>query len=152
MPDLHCIADFGNAYAGLATVGYTVRDSAGSVVTARTTSGVYEIGGGKYGAIVTFTASFEGSIYWDTASGSAFNAVDDIYLAVDAPFVTPLVEDYAALGAAASVAQLLYQILAALTNFAIVGSLKTDRKLNGDPAASYRLDSDTAPTSSVRES
>lgn len=70
--------DFGNAYAGLITVGYKVLDSAGGVEIARTTSGVFEIGHGKYGANVNLSATFAGTIYWDTVDGGSVNACEAI--------------------------------------------------------------------------
>lgn len=55
---------------GSTGVGYTILDSAGSVLVARTTSGVYETVSGAYAALVTYPDSFHGSITWDT--GTAF--------------------------------------------------------------------------------
>jgi hypothetical protein len=98
MPTIYRDVDFGSAHAGIATVGYQVLDSAGSVVIARTTSGVFEIGGGKYGANFTVAAGFVGTVYWDTTSGSAVSACERIDLAgvtlaagtiTDASFTVP---------------------------------------------------------------
>lgn len=55
---------------GSTGVGYTIVDSAGAIVVARTTTGVYETVSGAYAALVTYPDSFHGSINWDT--GTAF--------------------------------------------------------------------------------
>lgn len=55
---------------GPSGVGYQVLDTAGSVVSARTTSGVYQTAPGIYGAFITFPDDFRGQVLWDT--GTAF--------------------------------------------------------------------------------
>lgn len=57
---------------GSTGVGYTVLDVSGSIVTARTTTGVYQLasGSGLYAAYISFPDSFRGQIMWDT--GTAF--------------------------------------------------------------------------------
>lgn len=57
---------------GSTGVGYTLMDISGSIVSARTTTGVYQLesGSGLYAAYVTFPDSFRGQIMWDT--GTAF--------------------------------------------------------------------------------
>lgn len=54
--------NFGSTKAGLTTVGYRLLDVLG-VAGTRITAGVYEIGGGSYGASIAATS---GSILWDT--------------------------------------------------------------------------------------
>ena len=49
-------------------VGYQILDIAGSVVTPRTTSGVYQTAPGIYAAYVTFPDKFRGQLLWDTGS------------------------------------------------------------------------------------
>lgn len=62
-----------------------------------------------------------------------------------------LTEAYAADGAAATVAQLLYMIWSALAEFAISGTTITAKKLDGATTAmTFTLDSSTAPTSRTR--
>jgi hypothetical protein len=81
------IVDFGNSYAGIPTVGYRVYDSANTLVTARTTAGVVEIGVGKYAANILVDAAFIGSLLWDTDVDSSVNAITQIdarYLTFDA--------------------------------------------------------------------
>lgn len=61
---------------GLTGVGYTLLDTAGAVVSARTTSGVYHIASGTYAANVTFPDRFNGQILWDCpATGSLASAI-----------------------------------------------------------------------------
>lgn len=57
---------------GSAGVGYTLLDTAGSIVSARTVTGVYQLtsSSGVYAANVSFPDDFHGQILWDT--GTAF--------------------------------------------------------------------------------
>lgn len=55
---------------GSSGVGYQILDTAGSVVSPRTTAGVYQTAPGIYAAYVPFPDNFRGQILWDT--GSAF--------------------------------------------------------------------------------
>jgi len=55
---------------GSSGVGYQLLDTAGSVVSSRTTSGVYQTAPGIYAAYVSFPDNFRGQILWDT--GTAF--------------------------------------------------------------------------------
>ncbi len=64
------IVDFGPTRAGQtgsSGVGYAILDVAGAVVSARTTTGVYQpaLGSGIYSAYVTFPDNFRGQIVWD---------------------------------------------------------------------------------------
>lgn len=64
---------------------------------------------------------------------------------------TALTEAYAADGAAPTLSQLLFLVLAALTEFAISGTTISVKKLDGTTeAATYTLDDDTNPTSRTR--
>lgn len=69
------LVNFGRSRSGLTTVGYTILNSAGSIVTPRTTAGVYEVSGstGIYGALATFSASFVGTIAWDSGQQGTRN-------------------------------------------------------------------------------
>lgn len=62
------LVNFGKTHSGLATVGYSIVDATGSIATPRTTAGVYELtaSSGMYGAFITLSASFNGSIVWDS--------------------------------------------------------------------------------------
>lgn len=65
------LVNFGKTRSGLSTVGYAIFTSAGSIFTARTTSGVYELtSSGIYGANIEFSDGFRGSIVWDTGEAS----------------------------------------------------------------------------------
>jgi hypothetical protein len=78
-------ADFGTAYASLATVGYTLFNGDGSTFQARTTTGVTELvaGTGKYRAELAanvFTAAFDGYVVWDTGGTTPVYAIEDIFV------------------------------------------------------------------------
>ena len=49
-------------------VGYAVLDQEGTVVTARTTAGVYQTAPGIYAALITFSSDFVGQVVWDTGA------------------------------------------------------------------------------------
>lgn len=60
-------------------------------------------------------------------------------------------EDYPGIGVDATPAQLLYLILQSLHEFAITGTTRKVKKLDGSTiAAEFTLDSDSAPTSTTR--
>ena len=66
---------------------------------------------------------------------------------------TALTEGYRSHGATGSAAQLLYEILAATTNFSIASTTKTAKKIDGSTTAkTYTLNSATTPTSVVHAS
>lgn len=52
---------------GSTGVGYTVMDTVGTVVTPRTTVGVYQLtsGSGLYAAYISFPDNFRGQVMWD---------------------------------------------------------------------------------------
>lgn len=91
-------ASFGGTHTGLVgTAGVAILNADGTVHTARTIAGIYEIGGGCYGKEVTFADNFKGSLKWDTGGGTPVYAVeeyiyyennpivDDIYTRIGAP-------------------------------------------------------------------
>ena len=56
---------------GSSGVGYTLLDTAGAIVSPRTTVGVYQVASGAYAVNVTFPDRFHGQILWDCpATGS----------------------------------------------------------------------------------
>lgn len=76
-----------------------------------------------------------------TAGYTAPPSVSDIW-------TTALTEAYRSTGATGTAAQLLYEILQNITEFAISGTTKTAKKLDGSTTAkTYTLNSATAPTS-----
>jgi len=77
------VVSLGPAQAGLATVGYTLKNPNGSTspppAAPRTTAGVVEDGGGgNYHVTLTLTALWTGVIYWDAAPGSPISAEEDV--------------------------------------------------------------------------
>ncbi len=76
---------------------------------------------------------------------------DTLDAAVSSILTAAMTESYAAAGAAPTAAQALYMIQQAVTEFAIVGTTKTIKKLDGSTtAATQTLDDDTSPTSITR--
>jgi len=68
----------GSSKTGLVgTIGVALLNPDGTVHTARTTAGIYEIGGGCYGKEITFDDNWKGSILWDTGGGSPVYATED---------------------------------------------------------------------------
>jgi len=68
---------------GSSGVGYTIYDETGAVVTARTTSGVYQLAPGIYAANVTYPDNFKGQVLWDypeSALPAAYAVEDQNYL------------------------------------------------------------------------
>lgn len=84
--------------------------------------------------------------------GAAMRGTDSAYTGtpptVSQIWETALTEAYRSTGATGTAAQLLYEILQNITEFAISGTTKTTKKLDGTTTAkTYTLDSSTAPTS-----
>lgn len=79
---------------GSSGVGYTVLDETGTVITPRTTAGVYQLasGSGIYAAPVTYPDNFKGQILWDAPSTGSLNKV---YAAEDQNYLNnnPKVDD-----------------------------------------------------------
>jgi hypothetical protein len=70
------VANFGRTKlnaTGSSGVGYQLIRYDGSVLTARTTSGVYQTAPGIYAAYINFPDDFRGQVLWDT--GTAFDVV-----------------------------------------------------------------------------
>lgn len=70
-------ASFGSSLTGLGTVGYVQVGAAGAVIVARTTVGVYEIGGGCYGVEILLNAATK-QLLWDTGGATPRFAVEDL--------------------------------------------------------------------------
>lgn len=71
MPQKLLSVNFGKLKANAVAangVGYTVLDQEGTIVTARTTTGVYQTAPGIYAALITHTNDFVGQVVWDTGS------------------------------------------------------------------------------------
>lgn len=68
----------GGSKTGLVgTIGVTLLNSDGTEHIVRTTTGIYEIGGGCYGKEILFDNNWSGSVKWDTGGGSPAYAVED---------------------------------------------------------------------------
>ena len=71
-------ANFGSSKTGIATVGYAQRDGV-TVVVARTTVGVVEVGGGVYMVdLATGITSPATGLLWDTGEGTPVFAFEDL--------------------------------------------------------------------------
>lgn len=68
---------FGGNKTGLELVGLTLLNPDGTEHTARTTAGIYEMGGGGYGKNITFPDDWKGVIKWDSGEGSPVYAYED---------------------------------------------------------------------------
>jgi hypothetical protein len=68
---------FGDSKTGLGSVGMTLLNPDGSEHTARTTTGIYEMGGGGYGKNISFPDNWKGIIKWDSGEGSPVYAYED---------------------------------------------------------------------------
>jgi hypothetical protein len=84
MPQKLLSVNFGKLKAdatGANGVGYQILDQAGSVVAARTTTGVQQTAPGIYSALITFSNDFVGQVLWDTGDhffDSATYAAEDL--------------------------------------------------------------------------
>jgi hypothetical protein len=84
------VVDFGEGYAGLTTVGYTLKNPDGSTTSGlaapRTQSGVVDLGHGSYGFLWIPAAAWAGSITWDTGGSSpVFSEPEDVLVSGDIP-------------------------------------------------------------------
>lgn len=71
------VASFGSQKTSLVTVGYEQVGAAGATVVARTTVGVYEIGGGAYGVELILDNDTK-TLLWDTGETIPVFAVEDL--------------------------------------------------------------------------
>lgn len=72
-------ANFGVSKTGLSTVGYELVDIFGNIKTARTTTGVSEVGSsGMYKAIIDIEDGWVGHIFWDTGDASPEYVNNDV--------------------------------------------------------------------------
>lgn len=70
-------------------IGYTVLDQIGTIVTPRTTSGIYELslGCGIYAAMITFPDDFRGTLLWDSGETSPVYASEQFNIEENNPVV-----------------------------------------------------------------
>jgi len=70
--------NMGSSQTGLVgTIGVTLLNPDGTTKTARTTDGIYEIGGGTYGKQITFDDNWSGVIVWDTGGATPYYAATE---------------------------------------------------------------------------
>jgi len=68
----------GGSQTGLVgTIGVTLLNPDGTVHTARTTAGIFEIGGGCYGVEIAFPDNWAGALKWDTGGGTPVYACEE---------------------------------------------------------------------------
>lgn len=97
------------------------------------------------GTVTTLTNLPAITSNWLTAAGLATDAAAEIATAV---LTTQMTESYRATGAAPTLAQAQFEVIAHLGNSAIASTTKTAKKLDGSTTAkTYTLDSATVPTS-----
>jgi len=129
--------------------GYLDNLSGGAVALA---SGVSVASGGITSGSFASGAITAAAIAADAigASELASDAVTEIVTGV---LTTQMTEAYAADGTAPTLAQSLFQLIAALTEFSISGTTITCKKLDGSTTAmTYTIDSSSSPTSRTRAS
>lgn len=85
---------FGPSYAGLVTVGFTLKNPDATVYQPRSGLGVVDEGGGYYHAEHMFTEPWDGYIEWSVAAGSPITAREDITVVEASPGVIPPTTQY----------------------------------------------------------
>lgn len=119
-------------------VGGNVVGSVGSVV-------------GAVGSVTGAVGSVTGAVGSVTAAVTVGTNNDKTGYALSATGSAALTEGYAALGAAATLPQLLYEVRALLAEKSISGTTLTAKKLDGSTtAATYTLDDATTPSAITR--
>lgn len=97
------------------------------------------------GTVTTLTNLPAITSNWLTAAGLATDAAAEIATAL---LTTQMTESYRATGAAPTLAQAQFEVIAHLGNSSIASTTKTAKKLDGSTTAkTYTLDSATTPTS-----
>lgn len=106
---------------------------------------------GSVGSVVGAVGSVTGAVGSVTAPVTAGTVSDKTGYALSATGSAALTEGYRANGATGTLANLLYEILAHVSESAIVGTTKTINRVDHvTPAGTFTLDSATAPTSITR--
>jgi hypothetical protein len=80
MQQRYMTVQFGPAYAGCATVGYTLKGSDGASFGERISSGIVEIPAqsGLFGTAVSLPDEFIGSVVWDTGGDVPVYAIEEV--------------------------------------------------------------------------
>jgi hypothetical protein len=144
-------------------VGGNVVGSVGSVVgavgsvTGAVGSVTGNVGGnvtGSVGSVVGLTASNLDATITSRLAAASYTAPDNTGIAtIEGAVTDPMTESYAALGAEASLAQILYEIRAILAENSVASTTVTVKKLDGSTtAATYTINNATTPTAITRAS
>ena len=84
----------GGSKTGLVgTIGVTLLNPDGTTHTARTTTDIYEIGGGCYGKEIVFDDNWLGSIDWDDGGAPAAHAAEEYIYYANNPTIPADVAD-----------------------------------------------------------
>lgn len=150
----------------LASAGYTAPDNASISAILTDTAEIGAAGAGLTalasaanlatvaGYIDTEIATLQTSVNDLPTNAELATALDALPTAAEnatAVLTTAMTESYRADGATGTLAQMQYEIIGHLGESAIVGTTKTINKVDGTTAAAtFTLDSDTAPTSITR--
>lgn len=80
MQQRYMTVQFGPAFAGCDTVGYTLMGGDGAGVSERVSSGIVELPAqsGLFGAAVNLPDDFIGSVVWDTGGAAPVYAIEDV--------------------------------------------------------------------------
>lgn len=155
----------GSAFTGSVTVAVTI--DAGTQATGSVGSGACTHEGNGYHTYAPAQAETNGDLVAFTFTGTgAVPATIQVYTSVDANVLTnsdktgyalsaagsaALTESYAADGAAATLPQLLYMLLALLSEVSVSGTTLTAKKLDGSTTAgTFTINDATDPTSITR--
>lgn len=110
-----------------------------------------EIGAAGAGLTALATQSSVNDLPTNAELATALDALPTAAENATAVLTTAMTESYRADGATGTLAQMQYEIIGHLGESAIVGTTKTINKVDGTTAAAtFTLDSDTAPTSITR--
>jgi len=149
IPMSRVIVDSGTVTTVTGAVG-SVTGAVGSV-TGNVGGNVVGSVGSVTGAVGSVTGNVGGSVASVTAGVTVTTNNDKTGYELSATGSAAMTEDYAALGAAATLPQLLYEVRALLAEKSISGTTLTTLKLDGSTtAATYTLDDATTPSAITR--
>lgn len=141
-------AEIGAAGAGLTAIDLPDQTMN---ITGNITGNLSGSVGSVTGAVGSVTGNVGGNVAGSVGSLTTNN--DKTGYRLDATGSAALTEGYAADGAAATLPQLLYMLLAVLTEASVSGTTLTAKKLDGSTtAATFTLNDATSPTSITRAS
>lgn len=128
----------------------TMKTSIGTAVAASSVASVTgNVGGNVAGSVASVTGNVGGNVVGSVGSLTTNN--DKTGYALSATGSAAMTEGYAALGAAGTLPQILYEIRALLAEKSISTTTLTTKKLDGaTTAATYTLDDATTPSAITR--